>query len=154
VEAAPTRISVEHDCCPRCTERARYLRTVADQLGLRHWVVEVDHEPTEGDALAEVRLALERRRMRVRYAVEFDQADEEEQRLAVCHEVLHCHHRDLFQTVEAGVRDELGGAAFRLFIGSVRRDLERMVDALSEVVAPTVPLPSNGDARPPSEMQG
>ena len=81
--------------------------------------------------------------MRVRYAAYFDQADLEEQRLAVTHEVLHAHHRDLFSTVESGVRDELSGAVFRLFIGQVSRDLERMVDALAEVVAPTVPFPSD-----------
>jgi hypothetical protein len=142
VEPTPTRISEEHDCCPRCTARARYLRLVADQLGLRHWHVEVEHEAAAGDALAEVRLAAERRRMRVRFAAYFDEADEEEQRLAVVHEALHAHHRDLFSTIEAGVRDEMGGATFRLYVGAVRRDLERTVDALAEVVAPTVPFPS------------
>jgi hypothetical protein len=129
------------DCCPRCTLRARYARIVADRVGLRDWVIEVDHDPADG-ALARVRLHGERRALRLSFADGFELEPEDEQRHAVVHELVHPHLRDLFETVRSGAEEEFTGVAYRLYIGAVRRDVERTVDAVAEALAPAVPFPS------------
>jgi hypothetical protein len=136
----------EHDCCPRCTARARYARAVADRAGLRDWLVEVEHEPTgvEG-VLAQVRLHAERRQLRLSFADGFELEPEDEQRHAITHELVHPHLRDLFETVRGAAEEEFSGTAYRLYIGAVRRDVEKTVDAFAEALAPAMPFPSDID---------
>ena len=130
------------DCCPRCTARARYARAVADRAGLRDWMIEVEHDPVDG-ALAQVRLHADRRQLRLAFADGFELEPEDDQRHAITHELVHPHLRDLFATVESAAQEEFSGSAYRLYIGAVRRDVERTVDAVAEALAPGMPFPSD-----------
>jgi hypothetical protein len=138
--------SVEADsfeCCPRCAVRCRYARSVADRIGLRDWTVEVAHDPLEdGEAIAQVALHAERKQLRIRYSADFDRQDEVDQRHAVAHELVHAHFRDLFETVKSTAAEELSGTAYRVFVGQVRRDIERAVDGVAAATAQAVPFPS------------
>lgn len=111
-------------------------------MGLRDYTLDAGHEPPMIDgALAEVRIAEGRRHARVRVAEDFQEHSLEEQRHALVHELVHPLLAHLMEAVEGGVRDELGGAAFRVYVGTVRREAERVTDVLASVIAPSMELP-------------
>ncbi len=132
----------DHPCCPRCTLIADLLRAYANGLALRDWEFQVAHEePFDPGALAEIEMAAGRKLARVRVAAAWDDHEPEERRHALVHELVHAHARDMEEFVREGARGEFGGAAYRLFVQGLDRELERMVDALATAVEPVLPLP-------------
>lgn len=111
-------------------------------MSLRDWETQVAHgEPQDTDAIAEAEMAVGRRVVRVRVSERWDHLEPDEQRHALCHELVHPHARDLMEAVLDGARHEFGGAAFRVYAASVEREHERMVDALATAISPVLPLP-------------
>jgi|GraSoiStandDraft_43_1057313.scaffolds.fasta_scaffold02114_8 hypothetical protein len=135
---AATRIREADECCPRCTRLADYVRACADLVGLRDWEFQVAHdEPAAGND-AEIDLVPGRRigRLRIAPALEGDDL-----RHGVAHELGHALCANLMDTVREGARDELGGAAYRVYVGAVDREHERLADTLAVVLGPVLPLP-------------
>lgn len=131
----------EFQCCAVCAARARYLRDIADLLGLRDWTVEAEHEPCPPDHLCEVRIPHERRELHVSFCSDFDELEAVEQRHAIVHELVHPHLSGIWSAVEDGAREAFGGMAYRVYAASVRREVERSTDALAAVVAAYLPEP-------------
>lgn len=124
------------DCCARCSSLADLARVYADAMGLRDWSIIVDHElPVSGND-AEIDLHVERKLGRLRV----QDLDAEDTRHAIAHELGHALLRDLMETVRGGVADELSGSARRVFLASVQREEERLVDVLATVFEPVLPL--------------
>lgn len=137
------RVPVQsHACCERCTVLLRYARTIADLMRLRDWVVEIGHAPPENPlSRATAEIAEGRLLVRLRFAAGFPVLPLSEQRHAVVHELAHALSHQLYEAVRDGARDEFGGAAYRLYIGTVHRETERLVDVLASVIAPAMPEP-------------
>ena len=115
---AATRIREADECCPRCTRLADYVRACADLVGLRDWEFQVAHdEPAAGND-AEIDLVPGRRIGRLRIAPALEGDD-----------------------LRHGVAHELGGAAYRVYVGAVDREHERLADTLAVVLGPVLPLP-------------
>ncbi len=133
-----------HLCCARCSRWTRYARDTANLMQMRDFIVEVEHDPPSDErALATVEVAEGRRLMRMRFHALFDELTLEEQRYAVVHELVHPLLHPLTETVRSAAADEFGGAALRMFLGVVSRDVERTVDTLANVIAPSLPLPGS-----------
>jgi len=142
VEPALAQVTdVGHPCCKRCTRFSDYARTVADQIGLRDWIVQVAHEPPLSAARATAQIAQGRRLIQLRFADDEEYLPLEEMRHDFVHELAHALVEDLWQTVRVGIEDELSGAAYRVYISQVQRELERLVDVMATGLAARVPLP-------------
>lgn len=108
-------------------------------MGLRDWTIDVDHGPPRSAGNdAEVAIAEGRRLARV---FVLDELEGEDYRHALVHELVHVQLAPLMEKVLAGVRDELGGTAFRMYQAGVRAEAERATDVLASALAPHLPLP-------------
>lgn len=117
-----------------------YVRRLADRMGLRGWRFELDYDPQDADGVTAESDLLEGRAVSViRFSERFLEGDDDERRESVVHELLHCHHAEATYMVEADLRDALGTTAHDLFTAAWRRSMERCVDRLAALVAPTMP---------------
>lgn len=95
--------------------------------------------PNDRQALASATIDSRRRAVELRYAVGLrDHPDE--LRHATAHEAVHAHLHMLAETVEHEVGQELGRTAYRVFWRGFERDVEVAVDALAQVIAPSLPV--------------
>lgn len=134
------RIAPDDYCCAYCVMLAENGREVANMMGLRDWALEVEHlPPADHLALLTVEMPAERKVMMLRAGAGFWDLDEPAMRHCLVHECGHALLRDLYETVRAGVRGELAGAALRIFLAGVATEKERAVDALATVIAPRLP---------------
>jgi hypothetical protein len=117
----------------------RYVRTCADQVGLRDWEVVVSSSATRHDELATVEIPTGRRIMRLTFCESFEELPDEAQRHAVAHELVHVLHHALYEEASA-IREELAPAAFRVFYAHFEVQVESVVDTLALIVAPTLPV--------------
>lgn len=110
-------------------------------MQLRDWEVTVAHDPLIGvDVLLAVELHPERRLLRLRRTTLFYEVGEAERRHALTHELAHTMLRDLYETVRRTAEQEIGGAAYRVFVGQVRLEMERLADTMAVVIAPSMPV--------------
>lgn len=111
-----------------------YLRCLADRMGLRDWTVGHDEKDPGGDRHASARWVYGRKRLWVRFSPEFHADAAEARRQTAVHELIHAH----FAPVDDFLREHLGAKAF----SDYRMLSEYGVDALADVIAPHMPLPS------------
>lgn len=121
-------------------ELGRYIRWVADAIGLRDWELDLMLEPAEEGHVAEVDPTFGRRHAELRFCAKFRERDPEAQRNAVVHELVHCHLAPLQSQVEDDLDQLLGKPADLVFSLAFRRNLEYSVDALAEAIAEHMPL--------------
>lgn len=127
-------------CCVRCDALTRNARKYADLLGLRDWVVDVAHgPPRDPTQTMSVTLATGRRHLELRAASEFDELDEEDQRHALTHELVHAVVRELADMHETVAREAYGGVAYRVHMEYARRRFEETVDHMATVWARSMP---------------
>lgn len=131
---------MHHECCPRCSKRLRYARRVADEIGLRDWTVQVGHDPPTSEAVATAQIATGRKLILLRFHPDEELRSPENVRHDFVHELAHALVEDLWQTV-SDVTDEFGGSALRIYLRSVQREMERLVDQIATCIAPSAPLP-------------
>ena len=115
---------------------ARYVRWAANELGLRDWTVEVRAGGCEERAFASVDPTEGRRYAVITFCDEFRQLTLDEQRNAVVHELLHCHHAAATDIVRLDVCQQMSQAAYDVMFGGFKRQIEYMVDALADAFAP------------------
>jgi hypothetical protein len=117
------------------------VRDLADLVGLRDWTTLVEHDAAPAGAVAEVQFRADRRELRISFGGDFEDLDADEQRYAVAHELVHPHLGGVWAAVEEGAHEAFGGIAYRVYTGTVRREVERSVDAVAAVLAAHLPLP-------------
>jgi hypothetical protein len=110
-------------------------------MGLRDWAVFVEHDPSKSDTWAQVQIPDGRREVHILFCADFEQLEPDDQRHAIVHELVHPHLARIWSTVEDGAQESLGGVALRMFLQTVRRDLEHSVDALAAIIASHMPEP-------------
>lgn len=129
-------------------ELGRYVRYVADEMGLRDWHLELLAEPPDGQAIGDDHITLAdvspspgRRHATIRFCADFRELNPETQRMAVVHELVHLHLAPLQHQCENDLSAEmLGGPASHVFFCGFRRNLEYAVDAMTCALAPHLPL--------------
>lgn len=120
---------------------AEAARVYADRLGLRNHTVEMLYEPPSAPgALMECDLAFGRAHIRLRARGDFFDMPEDEQRLALTHELIHPHLQRLTDRTHRAFSENIGGVAFRIFWQGFEGDVEELVDRLAQLVAPSMPL--------------
>lgn len=117
-----------------------YVRSCADALGLRDWLVVVERTPCDDESLAQAYLVYGRKLARIRFCRSFRDCTLEQVRQTVAHELIHCHFAAVDNMAEHDLKAHLGDAAAHVFFGSFRRQMEYGVDGLADAVAPGLPL--------------
>lgn len=125
------------------TELGRYVRWLANELGLRDWHIVLaggDDPPDNRDHAACITVYYGRKRARIRLSREWDGMSPEDQRHCLVHELLHAHV-DPMRTALSNAASTLGDAAYGILKGAHDDALELAVDGIADAIAPYLPLP-------------
>lgn len=118
----------------------RYVRLLADALGLRDWELLIDWEPVP-DAFACISPVYGQKRAVLSFGGHFLDWDPAVQRATIAHELIHCHLFPATEVVrETGEKLLTKSAAEASWIGFFA-NIEYATDAISDAVAPLLPLP-------------
>jgi hypothetical protein len=117
-----------------------YIRTAADEMGLRDWRIELLDEPCDEDCNAQVRLIYGRKVATVRVSGDFRCFDLERIRRTVVHELVHLHFAAMTNQVEHDLDGHLSKQALDIFFSAWARDFEYGVDAIATAFAVHMPL--------------
>ena len=118
---------------------ARYISTLAVELGLRDWTFNFHREPCEDTALAMVDTVYGRKIANVSVCADFLHQPPETQRNAIVHELIHVHFAQERQAADDGF-GLLGHEARTLAADAFRLGHEYGVDGLAEAIAKNYPL--------------
>jgi hypothetical protein len=129
-------------------EFERYVRYIADQMGLRDWTLKIDIGPcdakhTEGfEWGASCSPVPGRKQATLKFASErFTEDTRDELRQTVVHELVHCHFYGVWDTVRQDALNLIAEQdAYDVLIAGVRRHMEYGVDAVADAIAPRMPL--------------
>lgn len=117
-----------------------HVRKIADMVGLRDWTFEV-HVAALGDGVRARCDCVEGRAFaRITVGEDFFSLTPEERNEALVHETIHPLLHPLMEHLH-DLRDDLGLRQFQTVERVFRRDLERIVDALTGTIASTVEPP-------------
>lgn len=116
-----------------CEQVVRLLRLDGYELAL------AEFPPENPQALAEVHLTDGRRFARLAVAVDWADYSPDRRRYSIVHEVLHVLHSRLGFLLQADLQPVLGAPAHAVFWPVVNRELEHLVDALADALAPLLP---------------
>lgn len=130
-------------------ELGRYVRAIADEMGLRDWTFELKTgDASEGQAErpdgsrwgASCAPVPGRKFATITLAPWQRDEDPGELRQTVVHELTHCHFFGLWDTLRNDTVGPLGQATYDMFIANVERHMEYGVDAMADALAPHMPL--------------
>lgn len=128
-------------------ELDRYVRWVANEIGLRDWTLEVViDQPAVDDGRdaskwgASCAPVVGRKYATLTFAPWHRRETRESLRETVVHELVHCHLFGVWDTCRSDTLTHLGQATYDVFISSVERHMEYGVDAIAEALAPHMPL--------------
>lgn len=128
----------------RGTALGEYLSDLRGALGLRHWVIRVPDEwPDDAEnVFAATDPCVGRFVATIRLGANFWDQDPHDLRDTLVHELLHLHHVRLTDVIRLGeYKSQLGQGLYDHLNDQVRTEAEYMIDALTSIVAPTMPLP-------------
>lgn len=120
----------------------RYIREMADLMGLRDWRFDLNYyPPTDDGAFAEIAPDDGKQSATIRFGADFPTYDREQQRAIVVHELVHCHLDLIQQQARKDLPRLLGQPAYDAFFPSFVRGIERGVEGIAQAWAVTLPLP-------------
>lgn len=124
---------------------ARYAGRIAKELRLDHIDLSLKSEgPGEtkaGDAaLASFEGTYGRHSGVIRVSHDFDHFPPEEQRIAILHELIHCHTEQIREYARISLMGALGREAYEVFWSGYTQQDELFTDALATALAPRFPL--------------
>lgn len=118
----------------------RYVRLIADRLGLRDWTFEISHNPSDGIALAQIECLFGRQLGIVEFCPNWMGLTPEQQRHVVVHEMLHACAAGPHGYVYRALPSLLGESAWSAFESAYRQVEELATDGLAAAIAPIFPL--------------
>jgi hypothetical protein len=99
----------------------------------------MDEPPHDPAALMECDLAFGRAHIRLRARPDFFDMPDDEQRLALTHELIHPHFQRMTDRTQRAFAENIGGVAFRIFWQGFEGDVEELVDRFAQLLAPLMP---------------
>jgi hypothetical protein len=132
-----------------------YIRTLADQLGLRDWEIDLDeHLPDVEDAVATCWCVYGRRSATISVCERFRRLSATRQRVVIVHELLHCHFEHCSQIVrEDAALGSMRREEAELLDAAFTRAFEYGIDATAVAIAPKFPLIQWSRAAAPKPAQ-
>jgi hypothetical protein len=104
-------------------------------LRLSNWriAVQIESDQVE-DYFAVTDLVPGRNYATITFYPRFFSSDEQEQKVTIAHELLHCHGDRLFKHLCGAIKDHINPPTYQIWYESARIDMEHLVDDLAEVV--------------------
>lgn len=121
-------------------ELGRYVRFVADEMGLRDWTFNLYYECDEDDCYAVCRTTYGRKQADIRFCDDFRDMKPDAQRHTVIHELLHCHFAAAQDLPRNELLRQLGQSAYDLFMGAYRQAQEYGIDGVADAIEKHYPL--------------
>lgn len=121
-------------------ELCRYLRWVADELGLRDWTLTLKDEPSDDDCFASVLPTDGRYTAAISVCRDFRSLSPEKQRNAIVHELLHIPYASAADVVRLDLQDTLGSNAYWPIFRTFHRLMEYATDGLASAIDKHYPL--------------
>ena len=130
----------------------KYVRKMANEMGLRDWRFEVyfEQDPSQGKSPADGVLENEwqavcdpvphRRVAELRFQLDAPEQDPQELRQTVCHELLHCHGSSMWTQVRVDLHGQLGQSPYDFFVNAFEANMEWHIDAIATAWAEKLPL--------------
>ena len=118
----------------------RYVRHVANLLGLRDWTLEISHQPCDGESLASINPTFGRKLAEMNFCANWPELDPAVQRHAIVHELIHAHLAGLQTYVYHALPTLLGEAGWSAFESAYRQQNELATDGIADGIAATFPL--------------
>ena len=125
---------------------ADYLEALAGTLELKHWNVNVDLDTVPEDCFAQIETIWAQTNAILQLTDGFLELDPEVQRATLVHELLHLHLNPVGELSDETLRDAMSKPLVAMHGRVLWHALEQRVDLLSQVIAPSLPLPSFGVA--------
>lgn len=114
-----------------------YIDQLVQELDLTGWEVNLEDQPADQNADAQIRCVEGRKVAMLQLSHDFDTFDIGRQRHTIVHELLHIHEEASSQVVYK-LRDLLGSAVFDVVWANYCLQREYMVDGLASIIAPSV----------------
>jgi hypothetical protein len=122
-------------------ELGRYVRELADLVGLRDWTIVMKHgEPANDTSGADINVRYGQKVADIRFRTGWETMPADDLRWLVTHELVHCHLWRLDQRL-CDVKPVMGDTAYTLYQFAVQEELEHTVDGIARTWARTLPLP-------------
>jgi hypothetical protein len=122
------------------TTELRYLRTLADLLGLRDWHITLSRASAEESSRAQVDLHLTKDEAEVVLSNQWWTFTPEQRRLTITHELLHAHTTRLCRVVTR-LTSMMNEPAMEYAGRAHYEEEEIVVQRLARIIAPYLPLP-------------
>lgn len=139
--------------CKRCRTTAEpiqdYVNRIAQAMGLRHWVIEVQASPADEDNLAEVDCVYGQNHARLFVCEKWHTLAPEVQRSTLAHEMMHVHASMWTQMASDTLDPVLKGSKRKIVEAALHLCEEYMVDAVALAWAPALPLPRSVQGEAP-----
>lgn len=119
----------------------RYIRHMANQLGLRDWTLTLETSGCPDDALACVTPTEGRKLAIIRLCDDWLDLTADDQRHCIAHELIHCHFDSADNIVRLDARPQMSQSAYDVMLAGFVRQMEYGVDGLADAIAPLLPLP-------------
>lgn len=113
----------------------RYVRHLADELGLRDWTFVIGHRTADADKCAQIAVADEAKVARILFSADFWDHSPAERRDTVIHELLHCHTTPLTSVFE-DLAEVVGRTVAHPTSRVVYRQIEWIINAIAGSIAP------------------
>lgn len=118
----------------------RYIRHVADMMGLRDWSFELSHNPADGEAYASIVTTYGRKVAVIEVCPNWPNLDPKVQRHSIVHELVHAHLGGLKNYVYHALPSLLGEASWSAFESAYRMHDELATDGIADGIAAGFPL--------------
>lgn len=118
----------------------RYIRWVANALGLRDWTFELLKDPCDDDCWAVCSPTYGRKLAKLSFSSDFRGHDPSSQRATVVHELLHCVFAAEQDHVRTHLPRHLAQSTYDVFQDTYRQMHEYAIDGLAVAIAPHMPL--------------
>jgi hypothetical protein len=131
-------------CCVKKADRAelgRYVRWVANEIGLRDWTLNLYYDGLgEEDLYADCTPIFGRKVADIRFCSDFREQKPEAQRHTVVHELLHCHFAQEQEFLRTDMCKHLGQPTYDMFFSAYKSMHEYAIDGVADGIESRLPV--------------
>lgn len=122
-----------------------YVQIVRRKMNLSEWRIDLNDKPCPNDSLGECEIVYGQHLATISLNKDYKKEKPETLRNTIVHELLHCYMSPITesaaQVMEPFEDDIHGRKIVQSTINSIEYQIERVIDRLSEIISPNMPLP-------------
>lgn len=122
-----------------------YVQILKRKINLVEWKIDLNEKPCPNDSLGECDIVYGQHLATISLNKNYKKEKPEVLRNTIVHELLHCYMSPITesatQVMEPFEEDVHGRKIIQAAINAMEYQTERIIDRLSDIIAPTMPLP-------------